>query len=173
MKKIIAITSLAAILLAVSPTFALEGIADEPDNHLSQVETEIHAVLGINNLGAGIRINFPVLKQGFINDLNNSVAINLGADFLNWTASDYNVTGVVVPVMLQWNFYLTRDWSLFAEGGVAFQNWFSRRASGDDQTFFFWPGMSLGGRYYLNSANYPALVMRIGYPSGLTLGISF
>ena len=173
MKKTFAIAAAAAMWLSASQVFASELISDEPNHHLNQTETEIHAVLGFGDLGAGFRVGIPIVKQGFISTINNNVAIDFGADILNWPAPDFGVTGVVVPAMLQWNFYLTRDWSVFGEAGVAFQDWFSQRASGDNQTFFIWPGMSLGARYYLNPGKYPDLILRIGYPSGLSVGIGF
>jgi hypothetical protein len=171
MKKILAVASTAVFLVMTGTAFASEWITEEPNNHLNQVETEIHAVLGSHSLGAGVRVGIPIVNQGFVSTINNNVAINFGADLLNWP--DDEVRGVIVPVMLQWNFYLTRDWSVFAEGGVAFQSWFSTPPDHNGDTFFTWPGFSIGGRYYFNPGNYPALVMRVGYPSGLTVGVSF
>jgi hypothetical protein len=170
---LLGLLGLASLLLAAGPAIASEWITEEPNNHLNQTETELHAVFGSNALGAGIRVGIPIAKQGFISKINNNVVINFGADILNWPDPDYGVTGVVVPVMLQWNFYLTRDWSVFAEGGMAFQSWFSQPANGESQTLYFWPGLSLGARYYFNPGNYPALVLRAGFPSGLTIGVSF
>ncbi len=161
------------VLGSLSSAFAAEPIIEEPGRHLNQVETEIHAVLGSRSLGGGFRVGMPVLEQGFISTLNNNVVVNAGADILSWPDPDYGVVGAVVPIMLQWNFYLLPQWSVFGEGGIAFQHWFSQRASGDTQTFFVWPGLSVGGRYYFNAGAYPALILRLGYPSGVTFGICF
>ncbi len=171
MKKLLAVASLAAMLLKAGPAYASDWI-EQPNNHRNQTETEIHAVLGFGDFGAGVRFGIPIVDQGFVTTINDNVLINFGADILNWPAPDYGVTGIIVPVMLQWNFFLSRDWSVFAEGGLAFQNWFSPRIGGSE-TFFFWPGLSIGGRYYFNSGNYPALLLRVGFPSGLTIGVSF
>jgi hypothetical protein len=173
MRKLFVIATTVAVFLTVRPLFASESIVKEPNNHLNRTDTEIHAVLGDGDLGAGFRFSIPIVSQGFVSAINDNVDISFGADILNWPSPDYEVTGVVVPVMLQWNFYLSRDWSVFGEGGVAFQNWFAQRANGDNQTFFVWPGISVGARYYFNPGNYPALVIRLGYPSGLSVGIGF
>jgi hypothetical protein len=173
MKKAWVIACSAAGLLMAGPAFASEWITEEPNQHLNQVETEFHAILGYGDVGAGFRVDLPILKQGFSPSLNDNVALSLGADILNWPSPDYQVTGMIIPVMLQWNFFLTRRWSLFGEGGVAFQDWFTHRANGDDKTFFVWPGLGAGARYYFKEGNYPALVLRVGYPSGLSVGISF
>jgi len=158
---------------AASPALAAEWITEEPNHHPNQTETEFHAVVGDGDVGAGIRVGIPIVRQGFIPSLNDNVAISVGVDFLNWPSPGYEVTGVVIPVMLQWNFFLTRHWSLFGEGGVAFQDWFARRANGDDQTFFVWPGLGAGARYYFNTDNHTALVLRVGFPNLLSAGISF
>jgi hypothetical protein len=173
MKKMFVSACLTAALLTSNLVFASEWITEAPNQHLNQSETELHAVVGDGDLGAGIRFSLPILNQGFIPRINDNVAISFGADILNWPAPDYEVTGIIVPVMLQWNFYLTRRWSVFGEGGVAFQDWFARRANGDDQTFFVWPGVGVGARLYFNTGNYPALVLRVGFPNVLSVGISF
>lgn len=167
---------IAAVIIVLGmavPAFAAEPIIEEPGRHLNQVETEIHAVLGSRSLGGGFRVGMPVLEQGFISTLNNNVVLNAGADLLSWPDPDYGVVGAIVPIMLQWNFYLLPQWSVFSEGGIAFQHWLSQRASGDTRTFFIWPDMSVGGRFYLRPDAYPALILRLGYPSGVTFGICF
>lgn len=173
MKKSFIGAWLGLLLSATVPALASEWITEQPGEHLNQMETELHGVLGTNALGGGIRIGLPVISQGFVPSLNNNVMLSLGVDFLNWPSSDYAVTGMVIPIMLQWNFFLTRRWSLFGEGGVAVQDWFSRRANGDDQTLFIWPGLAAGARFYFNDGQYPALLLRVGYPSGLSVGIGF
>ncbi len=172
MKKIL-VAGMAAVLFMMSPAFASESIVEEPNNHPNQNDVEFHGVLGLGDLGVGVRFGIPIVKQGFVSSFNDNVAINFGADLLNWPSADYAVTGVVVPVMLQWNVFLTREWAVFGEGGLAFQKWFTQRANGDEQTLFVWPGIGMGARYYFNPGNYPALVLRLGYPSGLSIGVSF
>jgi hypothetical protein len=173
MKKMLAIACIAAVLWTASPAFAWEWITGEAGHHLNQVETELHTILGIGEPGGGFRVGIPLWNNSFISTINDNVAVNFGIDVLKWPKPDFGGLGVAVPVMLQWNFYLTRDWSVFAEGGVALQNWSDRRVAGDFRTFLVSPGAGVGTRYYLIPDNYPALVLRIGYPSGISIGASF
>ena len=69
-----------------------------------------------------------------------------------------------VPVVLQWNFWLTPHWSVFAEPGIAFRFRDNYGNLGPDLTLYggarweFAPGVTL--------------TMRIGYPA-FALGLSF
>jgi len=173
MKKLCAIASVATIPVDGKPSvcFGVDHGGTQPafqsdgDRDSCRFRVRRHG-------GPDFASVFQSCKQGFISTINDNVAIDFGVDILNWPSPDYGVTGAVVPVMLQWNIFLTRDWSVFGEAGVAFQNWFAD-GQRDDQTFFVWPGMSVGARYYINPGNFPALVIRVGYPSGLTIGVSF
>jgi hypothetical protein len=79
---------------------------------------------------------------------------------------------------MQWNFFVARRWSVFAEPGfVVYHGFFDYCAgapagfpcanpttTGVDFAFY------AGGRYYVN--DHVALVMRIGYPT-FSFGVSF
>jgi len=68
-----------------------------------------------------------------------------------------------LPVVMQWNFWLHRKWSVFGEPGVAIYF--------DDGKAEFTPFVVYaGGRYHFNDRI--ALTMRLGYPS-FSLGVSF
>ena len=69
----------------------------------------------------------------------------------------------VLPVVMQWNFYLTRKWSVFGEPGLAFywDDYAWLRAS---------PVLYLGGRYHFSDRT--TLTLRLGYPT-FSLGVSF
>jgi hypothetical protein len=136
--------------------------------------------------GAGFRGTIEIVKNGFISKINNSVGIGFGLDYLRYDgwhgprgqcerfANGPAGTKVCVevrdhvsyfylPVVLQWNFWLHRKWSVFGEPGVAFYF--------DDGHFDFTPFvLYAGGRYHFNDRI--ALTMRIGYPS-FSLGVSF
>ena len=66
--------------------------------------------------------------------------------------------------MLQWNFWLSRNWSVFGEPGLAFRI----ADPGDSKldTFLIYGG----GRFHFSEA--AALTMRIGHPT-FSLGVSF
>jgi hypothetical protein len=140
-------------------------------------------------VGGGFRAGFQILQAGFVPTINDSVAIGVGADFLHYGghravdrgtctrfASGPNGTIVCVevsqaggpsnyaffPIVLQWNFWLTRHWSLFGEPGLSLY-WSDYRSVGVVPNFFG------GGRYRFNDN--VALTFRLGYPS-FTLGLS-
>jgi hypothetical protein len=140
-------------------------------------------------LGVGFRGAVEILKDGFIPRLNDSVAIGFGLDYLRYDgwegprglcerfapapsgtrvcvrASDSigHVDYFYLPVVMQWNFWLHRKWSVFGEPGMAF--YFQ---DGD----FDWDPIVLyaGGRYHFSDRI--ALTLRLGYPT-FSLGVSF
>jgi hypothetical protein len=173
MKNLKTMAALASLLLLTCSTFARAWILLEPGNHLNQAEVELHTIFGWGEPGAGFRVGIPILNQGLLPGVNNSVAVSFGADVLRWPQPDFGGLGVAVPVMLQWNFFLAQNWTVFGEGGAAFQNWPDNRVTGDLHTFSVWPSVSTGIRYYINPGNYPALAMRVGYPSLMSLGVVF
>ena len=175
MKRTVVATAIIAVLFVAGGASAAEWIRRQPGNHINEVEYEVHGAIGFEKsygLGAGVRFGIPILKRGFISSINNNVAISFGVDLLNWPAADYGVTGVIIPVMLQWNFFLTPAWSVFWEVGFAPRIWFDRPGHGDER-FLPWPGLGIGARYHFRLGNYPTLVLRLGFPTGLTVGVSF
>jgi hypothetical protein len=159
-----------------------QSIIEQPGNHASKVDVEVHGILGSRfwgngggwGWGAGVRVGIPLMANGPIRTINNSFNLNVGGEVLFW--SDYWGRGwggameFVVPVEVQWNFYLLPALSLFAEGGIAFD--FS--TCGAYCGFGVWPGVAVGARIHFNGrADYPALVVRAGFPVGLTLGVAF
>jgi hypothetical protein len=140
--------------------------------------------------GVGFRGTVEILKNGFIPKLNNSVGIGFGLDYLRydgWQGARgqcerfetgpagvpicvrVNGTGTnhvnyfFLPVVMQWNFWLHRKWSVFGEPGVTFYF--------EDSRLKFTPfALYAGGRYHITERI--ALAMRVGYPT-FSLGVSF
>jgi hypothetical protein len=106
--------------------------------------------------GAGFRGTFTLLGEGFIPSINDSVGLGFGAD---WTRDT-----TWVPVVMQWNFFLTEHWSVFGEPGAALRLRDDFKDRGPDFT------INGGGRYHFNDD--VALTMRIGHPA-FALGVSF
>ena len=138
--------------------------------------------------GVGFRGTVQLLKNGFIPKLNNSVGIGFGIDYLRYDgwqgprgacreftpgpagvpicvrASDIDhVNYFYLPVVMQWNFWLHRKWSVFGEPGVAFY-------VQDGQLQFTPFVLYAGGRYHITDRI--TLTMRIGYPT-FSIGASF
>jgi hypothetical protein len=145
-----------------------------------------------DGLGLGARATFEILSGGFIPKINDSVGIGVGLDWVHHGVEDRAPRGectrfvsapnpdvpvcvevdgdaygsrnyLYVPVVLQWNFWLHRQWSVFGEPGIAL------RYRSDD--FGFNPlVLYLGGRFHFTENL--TLTMRIGYPT-FSAGVSF
>jgi hypothetical protein len=163
-------------------------------------ELEPHLVLGTNppgpgvgsGVGIGVRGSVVVAPDGFIRNVNDSVAVGFGLDFGHYTGSwaiqgyrdqclhfqpgpngtsvctevtsnggTYNY--VYVPVVMQWNFWLTRRWSVFGEPGL---NLYFL----GNHDFGASPAIYLGGRFQI--ADRITLTARFGYPT-FAFGVSF
>lgn len=139
-------------------------------------------------IGLGFRGTVQLLDQGFIPKLNDTVGIGFGLDYVRYdgwqgprgvctqtasapggipvcvrTAGYDHVNYFYVPVVMQWNFFLHRQWSVFGEPGLGLH--FEDGHAGVDPFIFF-----AGGRFHFSDR--VTLTMRIGYPT-FTLGISF
>ena len=114
-----------------------ETIITQPNSHPGySVELEPHLLLawgfrlnrhdflptnqrldGPFGVGPGLRVSIPLMQNGFVSSINNNVAIGFGADFAYY---DNASAGVLwVPVVLPWNFYITKVITVFGEPGVA------------------------------------------------------
>jgi hypothetical protein len=138
--------------------------------------------------GLGFRGTVQLLKNGFIPKINNSVGIGFGIDYVRYdgwqgprgacrqfvpgpagvpicvrTSDIDHVNYFYVPVVMQWNFWLHRKWSVFGEPGLAFY-------VQDGQLQFTPFVLYAGGRYHITDRI--TLTMRIGYPT-FSLGASF
>jgi len=176
--------------LAYCDTLTIKNPGDHPRYSF---EAEPHVLLGVidppgrangTGFGLGFRGSIPLVHNGFIPSINNSVAIGFGIDFARYGRGDYcrgfggdgncndyrrqdSFNEFWFPVVLQWNFFLSRNWSVFGEPGIAI-NYHSWDAPEDFafQPFIFFAG----GRYHFNDSI--ALTMRIGYPA-FSVGCSF
>lgn len=154
------------LLLTSSPARA-ESLIKHPGRHPDYTfEAEPHFMFGFDppgdragrGYGPGFRGTVELVDNGFIRTINNTVGIGFGADCLCFASGK---TAVWVPVVMQWNFWLTDSWSVFGEPGGGFYLGNSTGAR---------PTLSAGGRYHFS--NTLALTLRLGYPA-ITVGVSF
>jgi hypothetical protein len=102
------------------------------DHPLYTVELEPHFVMQWTDLpfrtdvgvGLGFRASIPVLDPGPIPHFNNNLAVSFGVDWAHFGGCRVDEPGcagndVWFPVVMQWNFFLTRWWSVFPEIGIA------------------------------------------------------
>lgn len=193
------VTPAAALGLLVAPPWERSARADtliieNPGDHARYAfEAEPHLVLGVieppgyasgTGFGVGFRGSIPLLHNGFIPKLNNSVAIGFGLDFVRFGRGDYCRGGgplsncddrvrqdgfneLYFPVVMQWNFFLSRNWSVFGEPGIGlyYHAWDGPNDFDIDPFIMF-----VGGRFHFS--NRVTLTMRIGYPA-FSVGCSF
>ena len=184
-----------ATMSALSLAFAAkEARADDtirtPGDHpIYRFEAEPHVIWGWDRfdsggIGIGGRFSFPILDNGFVSTINNSVAITVGFDWVHYTGACFvvgclvggNVDYIYIPVAMQWNFYVAKHWSVFGEPGLAivhgFYNDFACHglAGCGGYNFPLDLVLYLGGRYHIN--NHFTAIARIGYPD-FTFGVSF
>jgi hypothetical protein len=134
-------------------------------------------------IGTGIRASFEVLRNGFVPTIDNSIAIGGGIDYVHYPGDGFVSPGTCTrfaagpagtrvcvqvsqvggpsnylyfPVVMQWNFWITRQWSVFGEPGLALY-WFDARTVGVIPTVY------LGGRFRIN--NRISITTRLGYPT--------
>jgi hypothetical protein len=160
-----ALTVVAA--LAATPGLARaqeQSIIRSPGDHPAYIfEAEPHILVGFagpfdddGRADAHFAVGFRGavhIYNGFIPSINDSVAVGFGFDI----ATNGRV---FVPIVLQWNFWLSTHWSVFGEPGIAF-------STGDEVVY---PTFFAGGRFHITDRI--AITARVGYPE-LALGVSF
>lgn len=142
-------------------------------------------------IGPGVRASIPLVSPGFIPNLNNSVAITFGLDLVNHSGYSYSgrcdaircyrfdagsFWSAYIPVAMQWNFWLTEKWSVFAEPGLTLRHAFYSDAYCDAGLYAcgrrddIYLTMFVGGRFKFNDK--VGLTMRLGHPLFLSGGVS-
>jgi hypothetical protein len=178
---------LAALAVVARPARADDTIKHPGDHPAYNFEVEPHVLLGWDDVyasdgfGVGARFSIPIVDNGFVPNINNSVAIGFGLDLLHydqcWYRGDCSANYIHIPVVLQWNFFVSSHWSVFGEPGlVIFHGFFDdcpadvNGCPGRPRETSVEPALYLGGRYYFNDRM--TLTMRVGFPS-ISVGISF
>lgn len=120
------------------------------------------------NGGVGFRATIEIVDP-VIPRLNNTIGITFGLDITNCGYCYPDEYSIWFPVGAQWNFFLHRKWSVFAElGFIPHSNGgFDGRYA---DAVFVEPMFELGGRFHFRDKI--TLTMRIGIPF-ITVGVSF
>jgi len=176
-------------VVAVSLSSVAEAQIDRPGAHVSySAEVEPHLVLqhtDDDGIGVGVRASFPVIDNGPVRTINNSLALGVGFDWSHWDDEcpgpfdDCDGNDFWIPLVVQWNFFFSDLISAFPELGIGleYETWEEdyldcRRGDwcdddGDlDVELVLW----LGVRFHL--AREVALTVRLGTPS-ILIGASF
>ena len=157
-------------LLAIMALLCFSSGASAQNDRFGSIggaRPEVHVLLSAPRLlGLGLRLDFPLAGDGLVEGVNDEFALSLGAEALFWDHSDRDERqwGIWPVAALQWNFLVSRRWSLFPELGVVAL--LGHRPYGPLVS----PFLTFGARWHFSRRN--ALLLRIGYPSGLQVGIT-
>jgi len=194
--RTLAVALLFLLTLAARTAAADTLVIKRPGAHPNyDFEAEPHALLGFidppgpghgNGFGFGFRGTFELVDNGFVETINNTIGIGFGADYVHYSlgrsrcvealpgqpcvreGDEYAVENLWFPIVMQWNFFLSRNWSVFGEPGGAIRY---ESSEGDDSELKIEPlQMYVGGRYHFAEAM--TLTMRLGYPT-FSVGLSF
>lgn len=146
---------------------------DEPFEHggPAGVRFDLHLDFGyFANAGVGFRADIPIVRDGLISGVRDDLSLSLGAELMWWYRHEYNGFGVLPIAALQWNFYVSDHWDIFPELGVTFifgpGEWNDKYFPG-----YALPFIGVGARYHFSPRN--ALLMRVNFPAGFQVGITF
>jgi len=175
--RLLRLATCVAVLALVTLAPALvkaESIVKQPGNHYRYaVEFEPHLLLGWANIdtndpfphridfnhnagfGPGLRLSIPLVDNGFVKTINNNVALGVGVD---WAHYGPNSNVLWVPIVMQWNFFLTDVVTVFGEPGGAI-----RTVSRNNNTDIHIEGVLQLGAKFMFSRNV-GLTLRAGYP---------
>jgi len=200
LRLLFACVALCLFLVVSRNARAEESIIRHPGDHPTYgVELEPHLdfafflpTAGSTGVGLGGRATIPVVKNGFVPSINNSVGVGFGLDWLHYNACYYystflynacdNLNSFWFPVVMQWNFFLATHWSVFGEPGLSivyqnFGNYYCQASNGvgvvcpaGPNRVVVEPVIFFGGRYHFSES--AALVLRIGWPYA-SFGVSF
>lgn len=188
-RKAASVGAAALVLAAVSSSARADDTIKHPGDHPSYTfEAEPHLVLGWGGVygnegfGVGARFSIPIVENGFVSTINNSVAISFGVDLVHydwcWYDNHANCSANYLdfPVAMQWNFYVAQRWSVFGEPGLYIYHGFvsdcpnGNTCPGAPGSTGVWPALYVGGRYHLGTG--VALTLRVGFPA-VSFGVSF
>lgn len=168
-------------------------IRNPGDHSRYRFEAEPHLLLGLidppgpadgTGLGLGFRGTVVVLDNGFVPTINNSIGVTFGADWVHYGGGrevcvfdslssgaktcvrSEAVNELWFPVAMQWNFFLSRQWSVFGEPGLALRY----QSVPGFNNLAIDPQLYVGGRWHFSDQ--ATLTMRLGYPT-FSIGVSF
>jgi hypothetical protein len=185
-----ATATLAAALTSSAGAARADDTIKHPGDHPSYAfEAEPHLVLGWGDAyasggyGLGARFSIPIVDNGFVTTINNSVAISFGADLVHYDWCWYgngnggcSANDLDFPVAMQWNFFVAQRWSVFGEPGLLVYHRFlndcpnGQNCPGHPSSTGVEPALYVGGRYHFSQGT--ALTLRVGFPA-FSLGFSF
>jgi hypothetical protein len=180
-------SGLCACALLFAANSQAQSIIKQPGNHIPySVDLEPHLLLALDDsyygsggFGLGMRATIPFLRNGPISNINNDMGIGFGLDWVTkgacnrgyyWQPNNYyyydcSAFSLYVPVVLQWNFYITDIITVYGEPGFALR-----------YSHLSWSYNGPGGIIYPASNSYtdPVLVLAGGakFMFGKSVGLN-
>lgn len=177
---------LSIAILGATSTASAETIIRQPGFHPQySVELEPHLAFDwfsdhwvSDGIGPGMHVAVPFMHQGPISTINNNMAIKFGMDLTfgggcSWgyrDRYDCDATSLLLPVALQWNFYITDIITVFGEPGLAIRHtwWDYHYACGPGNCGADFSDTS-ASIYFAGGAKFMfgrtvGLTVRLGYP---------
>ena len=184
--------------LLATPALASAQIKQPGAHARYAVELEPHLVVQWNEyapcasdgIGPGLRASIPFLDNGPVPRINNNMAIGFGLDCAHaslnsgcnrfydngkYYGNGFSADIWLIPVVVQWNFFLLPKVSVFGEAGLVLEhrrydgygcvNGFCSTGSDNSVDASF----SAGGRFLISDS--VGFLLRIGYPY-LSAGVS-
>jgi hypothetical protein len=185
---------LSLLMLAVGVSWADPAAAQikQPGAHPRYtVELEPHLMVQHSDnwiaedegFGPGLRLSIPLMHNGPIPSINNSLGIGFGLDVAFFDDcrrvrdDDCDARMLWFPVVAQWNFFFTKVVSVFGEAGLGIVHRsadFERGCLSDDcddtDLDLFQPLFFGGGRFLFSDS--VGLVVRLGTPY-VSVGATF
>ena len=179
--------ALATLGLAADAEAQRRGPRFRQGRAIDGVRFEVHGTAAwYESLGAGMRVEFAIVPDGFIDRVHDELAISLGGEvfFWAWHGGHYgrhghwdlhhDGVGFMPLGAAQWNFYINERFSLFPELGFAmfiYSHRHDRNDLDDHAHLRGYPLASFGARWHFTDRN--ALVVRATFPVGFQFGITF
>lgn len=175
MKRFSLALACAVLLGTLSGLYASDAAADYGANRRGY-RLEAHLDLGwYGAVGAGFRADFVIVKDGLIDGVDDELSLSPGFEAMWFYSPAYSKHGDGFgfwPLLaLGWTFYLNQDWSIFPEIGVVFFVGQPERYRERYWNTFVAPFLGFGGRFAFSANN--SLVMRVSWPAGLQVGVTF
>lgn len=175
--------------LALTSTASAQPRGNIGRNGIHGVRIELHATLGYYQaFGGGLRVDIPLLPQGFTDKLDDEFALSVGGDFTAIAWRDryndglggygrgwgqwYGDWSMWMVATANWNLYLGEKISVFPELGFTvsiYDCW--HRDGREDVCVTAAPVGGVGFRYHFGTR--AAFVARINWPIGFQAGIAF
>lgn len=165
--------ALLGLLVCSGPARADTSIIKSPFGGQRPYQLDVHAGFSFlgRGLAAGARFGIPIVHNGFVKSINNSIHINFGADLYFIDYHDDYAVAVGIPVTMHWEFYFTPRWTAFGEVGPnLFLHPAVFKGDGWDWSPGHWFSAAVGGRYMISEGF--ALTLRLGSPYS-SFGVSF